>query len=42
VQRITICCLILCAAANLGFAVEVVWSAVNFKFAVEIDLFAAN
>jgi hypothetical protein len=31
-----------CAAANLGFTVEVVWSAPNFKFAAEIELCAAN
>jgi hypothetical protein len=42
VQRISIRCLIVCAAANLGFAVEVVWSAPNFKSATEIELFAAN
>jgi hypothetical protein len=31
-----------CADANLGFTVKVVWSAPNFKFVAEIELFAAN
>jgi len=41
-QRINICHPIVCPATNLGFAAEVVWSTANFKFAVEIELFAAN
>jgi Tfp pilus assembly protein FimV len=41
-QGINICCLIVCATVNLGFAVEVVWSAPNFKFDAEIELFAAS
>jgi len=31
-----------CSISNLGFAVEVELSAVNYKFAAEIELFASN
>jgi hypothetical protein len=31
-----------CPTANLGFAVEVLWSAANLKFAVEIVVLAVN
>jgi len=42
VQRNNICCRIVCAATNLGFAAEVVLSVVNLKFASKIALFAVN
>jgi hypothetical protein len=40
VQRINIRYRILCSATNLGFVVEVVWSAMNLKLNAEIELFA--
>jgi len=41
-QRINIHCRIMSSGANLGFVAEVVWSAMNLKFATNIELFAAN
>jgi hypothetical protein len=42
VQRINMCCRIVCAVANLGFFVEVVLYGANLKFIAKIELFAVN